>query len=109
LWSRFKGKIDKYGAGGAGITQEDRQALVDMALEIRDSYEQSYNETIDDYSALAKEVGVSEKLIGIPFRKGSKGTNKPSPSGKTVTRTGIDRKTGKKVIQYSDGSVEYGN
>lgn len=28
---------------------------------------------------------------------------------KTVTRTGIDRKTGKKVIQYSDGSTEYGN
>lgn len=32
-----------------------------------------------------------------------------APSGKTVIRTGTDRKTGKKVIQYSDGSVEYGN
>jgi len=31
------------------------------------------------------------------------------PSDRTVTRTGTDRKTGKKVIQYSDGSVEYGN
>jgi hypothetical protein len=27
---------------------------------------------------------------------------------KTITRTGVDKKTGKKVIQYSDGSIEYG-
>ena len=29
------------------------------------------------------------------------------PTGKTIVRTGTDKKTGRKVVQYSDGSVEY--
>lgn len=77
LISRFKGKIEKYGAGGAGITQVDRQAIVDMALDIKSAYTDSYDATIEDYKALAKEVGVSEKLIGIPFGR-HKIKDKPS-------------------------------
>ncbi|MCR4307478.1 MAG: hypothetical protein NUV80_02880, partial [Candidatus Berkelbacteria bacterium] len=100
LINKFKGKIEEYGAGGAGITQEDRQALVDMALQIRDSYEQSYNETIDDYSALAKEIGVSEKLVGIPFRKGNAGG-----SGKTKPINALPQ--GAKLIGTSGGKNVY--
>lgn len=31
----------------------------------------------------------------------------PTETGRAVVRTGTDRKTGKKVVQYSDGTIEY--
>lgn len=31
------------------------------------------------------------------------------PSTKQIVKTGIDKKTGKKVVQYSDGTISYGN
>jgi hypothetical protein len=33
----------------------------------------------------------------------------PAPQGKQIKRTGTEKGTGRKVIEYSDGSVEYGN
>ncbi len=69
LWHRFMGKIEKYGMGGAGITQEDRQALIDMATQFHDSYAVNYDETVQSYKELAAETGLSEKLIGIPYER----------------------------------------
>ena len=39
----------------------------------------------------------------------AQGTQQPSSEGKQVKRTGTEKGTGRKVIEYSDGSVEYGN
>lgn len=64
---RFKGAVSKYGYGGAGIAQEDRQALIEMANEFHNSYAKNYDDTINNFKELARETGISEKLIGIPY------------------------------------------
>lgn len=69
LVNRFRGAIQKYGAGGAGISQADRVALIDMANEFHNSYSTNYDETINNYKSLAKETGISEALIGIPYNR----------------------------------------
>lgn len=33
----------------------------------------------------------------------------PSSGGKSIVKTGVDKATGRKVVQYSDGTVGYGN
>jgi hypothetical protein len=40
-------------------------------------------------------------------KKAKEGENKPA--AKQIVKTGIDKKTGKKVVQYSDGTISYGN
>jgi hypothetical protein len=40
-------------------------------------------------------------------KKLKEGENKPAE--KQIVKTGIDKKTGKKVVQYSDGTISYGN
>ena len=89
LINQFKGKIEKYGAGGSGITQKDRQALVDMALLIKGSYMSNYDQTIQDYKDLAKETGMSEKLIGIPYERKTKIIPQKHSTDKQIVRTGI--------------------
>lgn len=47
-----------------------------------------------------------DKLMSIPKPKG--GVNlQPGAKGKSIVRTGTDKSTGKKVIEYSDGTIEY--
>jgi hypothetical protein len=40
-------------------------------------------------------------------KKAKEAENKPAE--KQIVKTGIDKKTGKKVVQYSDGTISYGN
>lgn len=40
-------------------------------------------------------------------KKLKEGENKPA--AKQIVKTGIDKKTGKKVVQYSDGTISYGD
>ncbi len=70
--NRFQGAVSKFGAGGAGIAQQDRQALVDMAKEFYDSYAENYNQTVSDYEQTAKDSGVNPQSIGVPFRRAKK-------------------------------------
>lgn len=80
ILNRIKGKIDpatgKWFAGGAGLTTEERQALVDMGQEFYNQYLQGYNQIVDDFSQTAEMSGIPKELIGVPYRKkGTTGTN----------------------------------
>lgn len=110
LWNRFMGKIEKYGAGGAGITQADRQALIDMARKFHESYAANYDETIQSYKDLAKETGISEKLIGIPYERKITKTTTNSPVSKTPSTTpnrrATDKQGGGKVMTFDPNTGE---
>lgn len=70
------------------------EAQAEGAIErIRDKYENTRGEDFDRFPQF-------RNLPGPRSRGGAK-----TPPGKTITRTGMSN--GKKVIQYSDGSVEY--
>lgn len=69
LMNRLKGRIGKLQKGGAGLTNEDRQALYTMANKFYDVYSKNYDETVKNYKELAKASGIKENLIGIPYER----------------------------------------
>ena len=102
LLNRIRGKAEKIMMGGAGLTQEERNALTEMGRTFYKTYEKEYKFTVENYERMAKESGINPNLISIPYERPEQ-----SMQTKTITRTGTDKATGKKVIQYSDGSIEY--
>lgn len=102
LVNRIKGKANKILEGGAGLTSDERTALRDMMQSFYKIYEKEYKFTVNNYKRMAKESGINPNLISIPYE-----TRPQETDAKTIVRTGTDKKTGKKVIQYSDGSMEY--
>lgn len=49
LWNRLKGKIEKWQAGGAGLTQEDRNSIYRMAKEFNKVYKEKYSARVNEY------------------------------------------------------------
>jgi len=102
LINRVKGKANKILEGGAGLTSDERKALRDMMQSFYKIYEKEYKFTVNNYKRMAKESGINPDLVSIPYE-----TRPQEAEPKTIVRTGTDKKTGKKVIKYSDGSMEY--
>lgn len=63
LFNRFNGAIDKLKNGGAGLTDEDRIALVKAAKVILNSRSETYNQTLDEYKNLSNELGLDPKIV----------------------------------------------
>jgi hypothetical protein len=63
LANRFSGAFEKFKKGGAGITEEDRQALVFGAKVIANELGKSYNERLSQYSDIATSYGVEPGLV----------------------------------------------
>lgn len=63
LINRFKGAIQKISSGGAGLTNEDRQALVQGAKIIANERGKQFQKTKDEYKGTAADYGLDEKLI----------------------------------------------
>jgi hypothetical protein len=61
--NRMKGAIDKLSKGGAGLTDEDRKALVLGAKIIANERGKIYQGTLDEYKGLAGEYDIDESLI----------------------------------------------
>lgn len=78
LLNRIKGKAQKIMEGGAGLTAGERQALTDMASQFYDVYRTNYDNTITDYTDLAKNTGIPPELIGIPYKRKETIETKPS-------------------------------
>jgi len=64
--NRLTGAIEKLQKGGAGITNQDRQALVLGAKIIANERGKVFNTTLDDYSEIASQTGLDS---GIATRK----------------------------------------
>lgn len=85
LLNRVRGYIGKQGYGGAGLTNEDRKAVLDMAKQFSDLTEDYYKEHEQSYKKIADYYGAPHNLIiTTPKFKFTpqKATGKPS-QGKT--------------------------
>jgi len=63
LLSRAKGYLEKLKEGGAGVTMEDRAALVKLANEFYKVSEQKYRDTEKYYREVSKQYGIDPKLV----------------------------------------------
>lgn len=63
LANRFQGAFEKLQKGGAGLTTDDREALVFGAKVIADSRGGQYNEVISNFESMANEFGVKPELV----------------------------------------------
>jgi hypothetical protein len=61
--NRAKGFAEKLTAGGAGITNDDRRAIIEMARLAKNAYEQKYGVQKSRYSQLAKSYGFDPRRI----------------------------------------------
>lgn len=77
--NRVLGKMDKWRQGGAGLTVDEREALVQMAREFYNKYSINYDQIVSDYEQTARESKIDPNLIGIPYRR----KNIPQPSNQT--------------------------
>src|SRR3990172_225980 len=68
----------------------DKKATIDSKMK---NFERHLNSIEENYKKQMSEGGVGKDVGKNP--------------SKTVIRTGTDKKSGKKVIEYSDGSIEY--
>ncbi len=51
-------------------------------------------------------VAAKSKALGVRPKAAAGPTQPPAVGGRTVVRTGVNKKTGKRVVQYSDGTTE---
>lgn len=71
LVNRLKGAIQKVQAGGAGLTDSDREALVWGAKVIANERGNTFNSTLQQYIDLGNQYGIDQRLItrGLPPHK----------------------------------------
>jgi hypothetical protein len=63
LENRFKGALEKLNKGGAGLTNMDRQALVDGAKVIANSRGKQFNDAYDRYGKIAKKAKADGTIV----------------------------------------------
>jgi hypothetical protein len=61
--NRMIGAIGKIQAGGAGLTDDDRKALVEGAKVILKERANPYNEALGEYSTLAEQYGLDPSMV----------------------------------------------
>lgn len=63
LYSKFVGGLEKLQKGGAGLTDDDRFALVKAAKIIQAARANTYNQTLDEYTSLADQLGLDSNIV----------------------------------------------
>lgn len=69
LANRFTGALEKLKSGGAGLTQEDRRALVFGAKIVANSRGKGYNDVLSNYDTLSGRFGVDPTLVTSGYGK----------------------------------------
>lgn len=91
--------------GGGRLTETVRKNLMREVESRGRGYESGYNVARKAYENIAAKNNIPADQVFIePFVKSS--PQQGSVQGRSVVRTGTNRKTGRKVVQYSDGTVE---
>jgi len=61
--NKMRGKIAKMATGGAGLTNSDRQAIVNMAKQMQGAYQDVFDKTADEYAGYARGYGIQPNMI----------------------------------------------
>jgi hypothetical protein len=112
LLNRLKGKYEKWASGGAGLTDEDRKAILDMSEKFHNVAEKKAKAREKEYRGYYTNIGFNpDRYLNPgntqneePAKTASGSADKP---GKKEVRRGKEKGTGKTVIQYDDGTVGY--
>ena len=96
LWNRIKGKVSKMVAGGAGLTPDDRNALLNMAKQFQSAYKSKFDELRNEYRGYAVDYGLDPETVIKQSGEGEK----------TVVKQFVSPSTGKTKYIYSDGTEE---
>lgn len=76
LLNQIKGKVQKVMEGGAGLTIEERNALIKMARLMKDGYKEIRGKRINEYRSYASDGGLeAEKTIRDAYPEESKQTS----------------------------------
>ena len=88
LLNRIKGKIEKIRTGGAGLTQEDRDAIATMAKNFLVVSKDVYDSQVDYYTDLSNRYGYApENIVRLGGIKGGEKYNaKPGDAGKYLQK-----------------------
>jgi len=71
LENRIKGKIEAWQKGGAGLTKEDREALVTLARRFKKSSDRIYKERLHEYKGYLSNYGLDpDKYLTPSYDKG---------------------------------------
>lgn len=69
IWNRVKGKVQKWLAGGAGLTDEDRQALVTMGSKFMQVADMKYRGRLSEYQGYIINIGADPNKYFTPYGK----------------------------------------
>lgn len=105
--NRLKGAVQKVATGGAGLTSDDRQALMNMAELMNKGYSDIRNRRVQEYSGYAAQSGLDPKTVINDQYRESHVQDKPKPMSElppasTLKGRTITRNDGIKLI--SDGT-----
>lgn len=81
ILNRIKGKLEKLATGGAGLTDDERQAMYRMVTAFKEVADSQYNQQVDYYSGLAQRYGYRpENIVRLGGKKaGGSTSNRPLP------------------------------
>lgn len=91
---------------GGRLTPKIREQLLGMLNERVLAYRQAYDRDFNQYGQYAQESGIDPSLVVGSHAANAYPKPQKAESAKRVVRTGRD-KSGRKVAQYSDGTIGY--
>jgi len=102
LVNALKGKAMKILEGGAGLTPEERMALLKMARLMKKGYDDIKRRRINEYKGYALNAGLD------PAKTFAEEIGTLPEAGEGAGKFVIERRTtksGKKLVKYSDGTI----
>ena len=88
LWHRIKGKIAKWIAGGAGLTQDDRNAIFKMAGKFNEVAQIKYKGKLHEYKGYMTEYGLDPNKYLKPYGESGEVTNSPKTAEEYLKKKG---------------------
>jgi hypothetical protein len=94
MMNRIRGLGNKIAQGGAGLTKDDRKAIFEMSQKFMEASERKYRERLHEYKGYMASYGLDPNVH-----------LNPAAAEKTAVETRVTP-DGRKLVKYSDGSIE---
>jgi len=88
LWHRIKGKIRKVLSGGAGLTQDDRNAIFKMGGKFNEIAQIKYKGKLHEYKGYMTEYGLDSNKYLKPYGESGEVTNSPKTAEEYLKKKG---------------------
>jgi len=79
LWHRIKGKVSKLVSGGAGLSQDDREAVFKMAGKFQEVAQRKYKARLHEYKGYLSNYGLDPDKYLTPYGEGERTVEPGTP------------------------------